>query len=96
MRGNLQLCAGWLDPDEYLETKAIHLHGLDTSPIETNKVVPEEYYEFLNLSSEEEAKELPPHRIYDHTIPLVEGKQHPFGPLYGMSHKVLQVLWEYL
>ena len=93
---NLQLYAGWLNPDGYLETKALQLHRLDTSPIETNKVVPEEYHEFLNLFSEEEAKELPPHRIYDHTIPLVEGKQPPFEPLYGMSQKELQVPWEYL
>ena len=84
---NLQLCAGWLNPEIHLESKAIQLNGLDTSPVETDKVVPKEYHEFINLFSEEEAKELTPHRVYDHTIPLIEGKQPPFGPLYGMSHK---------
>ena len=92
----LQLCAGWLNPERHVETKAVELHGLDTSPIEADKVVLKEYHEFINLFSEEEAKELPPYRIYDHKIPLIKGKQPPFGPLYGMSYKELQVLWEYL
>ena len=26
----------------------------------------------------------------------MDGKQPPFGPLYGKSHKELKVLWEYL
>ncbi len=78
---NLQLCAEWLNLDGHLETKAIQLNRLDSIPINTENSVPEEYHGFLNLFSEEEVKELPPHRIYDYTIPLVDGKQPPFGPL---------------
>ena len=36
----LQLCAGWINPEGHLETKAVELYGLDTSPIEAYKVVP--------------------------------------------------------
>ena len=93
---NLQLCAGWLNPERHLETNAILLNGIDSTSIESEKLVPQDYHEYLDLFSEEEVKELPPHRIYDHTIPLMDGKQPPFGPLYGMSHKKLKVLREYL
>ena len=93
---NLQLCAGWLNPEGHLETNAIQLKGIDSTPIESEKIVPQDYHEYLDLFSEEEAKELPQHRIYDHTIPLIDGKQPPFGPLYAMSHKELKILWEYL
>ena len=89
---NLQLCAGWLSPEGHLKAKAIQLNGLDISLVQTNKVVPKEYHELINLFSEEEGKELPPHCIYDRTIPLIKGKQPPFGPLYGISCKELQVL----
>jgi len=43
--------------------------------------VPKQYHDFLPLFSEAEAKILPPHRSYDHKIPLSEGFTHPFGPL---------------
>ena len=84
---NLQLCAGWLNPEGHLETNAIQLNGIDWTPIESEKILPQNYHDYLDLFSEVEAKELPPHRIYDYTIPLMDGKQPPFGPLYGMSHK---------
>ena len=47
--------------------------------------VPKEYHEFLLLFSEAVAKALPPHRPYDHKIPLREGFTPPFGPLYSLS-----------
>ena len=73
----------------------MQVNGIDSTPIESEKIVPQDYHEYLDLFSEEEAKELPPNRIYDHTLPLMDGKQSPFGPLYGMSHNELKVLWEY-
>ena len=42
--------------------------------------VPKEYHEFLPLFSEAVAKAVPPHRPYDHKIPLREGFTPPFGP----------------
>ena len=38
----------------------------------------------------------PPRHPYNHTIPLKEGKQPPFGPLYGMSQEELKALKEYI
>ena len=42
------------------------------------------------------AKELPPHRSFDHTIDVVDGKEPPWGPIYTLSEKELGVLREYL
>ena len=39
---------------------------------------------------------MPPHKPYDHTIPLKPGTSPPFGPLYGMSQKELLILKEYI
>jgi len=58
--------------------------------------VPAEYHEFLPLFSETLAKNLPPHRPYDHKIPLREGFTPPFGPLYSMCRTELQTLKEWL
>jgi transposase InsO family protein len=58
--------------------------------------IPKEYHEFLPLFSEALAKNLPPHRPYDHRIPLREGFTPPFGPLYPLSKTELQALKEWL
>ena len=55
-----------------------------------------EYHKFLPLFSETLAKNLPPHRPYDHKIPLREGYTPPFGPLYSMSRTKVQTLKEWL
>ena len=55
-------------------------------------LVPEEYHEFLPLFSEAVARQLPPHRPYDHKIPLKEGFAPPFGLLYPMSRGKLKEL----
>jgi len=58
--------------------------------------VPKEYHKFLPLFSEAVAKALPPHRPYDHKIPLQEGCTRPFGPLYSLFKTELQALEEWL
>jgi len=58
--------------------------------------IPKEYHDFLPLFSEALAKKLPPHRSYDHKIPLREGFTHPFGPLYSLSKTELETLKEWL
>jgi len=58
--------------------------------------IPAEYHEFLPLFSEALAKNLPPHRPYDHKIPLQEGFTPPFSPLYSMSRNELHTLKEWL
>ena len=51
---------------------------------EFKSLIPDEYHEFIDLFSEKAAEKLPPQRPYDHSIPLVEGKSPPYGPLDGM------------
>ena len=64
--------------------------------IDPATVLPEEYYEFLDLFSKKRADTLPERRSYDHKIPLMEGKEPSYGPLYGMSRDKLLVLQKYL
>lgn len=54
--------------------------------------VPEIYHDFAPLFSAVSADKLPPHRPYDHKIPLKEGFQPPFGPLCSLSRPELEVL----
>ena len=69
------------------------------SPTVTNdpdpSTIPEEYHEFADLFSKSESEKLPPHRSYDHTIPLEPGTTPPFGPIYSMSPKELETLKDY-
>jgi hypothetical protein len=58
--------------------------------------IPEEYREFTKVFSKEEADKLPPHREYDHRIPIEEGKSPPFGPIYQLSPVELEVLKNYI
>jgi hypothetical protein len=62
---------------------------------ETNNIldiIPPEYHKFLPLFSEVEANKLPPHRPYNHQIPLKEGFTPPFGPIYSLSRIELEAL----
>ena len=64
--------------------------------INPKTILPPEYHKFLDVFSHAEAQKLPEHRTYDHKITLLDGKEPPFGPLYGMSRDELKVLKEYL
>jgi hypothetical protein len=57
-----------------------------------SETVPAEYHKFLPLFSEAEANKLPPHRPYDHRIPLKEGFTPPLGPIYSLSRTDLEAL----
>lgn len=61
-----------------------------------SEVIPPEYHELLKVFSKQQAKTLPPHRPYDHKIPLQQGKEPPFGPMYSMSRDELQALRDWL
>jgi len=52
--------------------------------------IPPEYHSFLPLFCESIANKLPPHRPYDHRIPLKEGFEPPFGPLYSLARHELE------
>lgn len=67
-----------------------------TSRAEDLTGVPLEYQDFADVFSKEKADTLPPHRSFDHHIPIEEGKSPPFGPIYSLSENELKVLKEYL
>ena len=55
-----------------------------------------QYKKFENVFNGTYADSLPPHRSFDHAIDLKPGKEPPFGPLYSLSQKELEILREYL
>ncbi|SPC61518.1 uncharacterized protein UHOD_11135 [Ustilago sp. UG-2017b] len=59
-------------------------------------IIPPEYHQYLDVFSRVRADKLPPHRTYDHYIPLEEGKSPPFGPIYSLSEHELKALRGYL
>jgi predicted aspartyl protease len=63
---------------------------------EITDIVPPEYHKFLPLFSEAEANKLPPHRPYDHRIPLKEDFTPPFRPIYPLSRTELEALQKWL
>jgi predicted aspartyl protease len=58
--------------------------------------IPSGYHQFLHLFSEAEANKLPPHRAYDHQIPLQPNFTPPFGPIYTLSKTELEALRKWL
>ena len=58
--------------------------------------VPCKYQEYTKVFSKVEAAKLPPHRVYDHKIPLKEGSTVPYGPMYSMSKLELETLHDYI
>ncbi len=58
--------------------------------------IPFPYQEFKDVFKKKNVDTLPKHRPYDYTIDIVEGTQHPFGPIYNLSQNELAVLCEYI
>jgi hypothetical protein len=59
-------------------------------------IVPHEYHKYLNIFEKVNADKLPPHRPCNHKIPLEDGFQPPFGPLYSLSCPELEKLKRWL
>ena len=60
------------------------------------EALPERYHKYLQVFMPETAKELPPHRPWDHAIDLKEGTQPPWGTIYALSETELQALRDYI
>ncbi len=58
--------------------------------------LPFEYQEFASLFEKSAVDTLPKHQPWDHSIPLKEGTQPPYGPIYSLSEVELKALREYL
>jgi hypothetical protein len=72
---------------------SLSLRSVDTTPV---PAIPEAYAEFAPLFKDREPGTLPPHRPFDHTIPLEPNSKVPFGPLYTLSQKELEELRKYI
>jgi hypothetical protein len=59
-------------------------------------VVPKDYHDLMDVFSKKDADTLPPHRSFDHRIPLTEGKQPTFGPIYSLSQMEQEEVQKYL
>ena len=59
-------------------------------------MVPPEYHDFFDVFSREEAKLMPPHRPYDHTIDLKNDQVLPHSHIYPLSGTELGILQEFL
>jgi hypothetical protein len=68
----------------------------DSEGNDITKSLPEEYWPWASVFSEEEINKLPDHSNYDHEINLIPGATAPFGPIYPLSEKELAALREYL
>jgi hypothetical protein len=59
-------------------------------------IIPREYHKYLKIFEKVNADKLPPHCLCDHKIPLADGFQPPFGPLYSLSRPELEELKRWL
>ena len=64
--------------------------------VEPLEGVPWQYRDYHSLCDGQYSDELPPHRSFDHALVMVEGKEPPWGPIYALSEKELEVLRTYL
>ena len=90
----VELCLMTFRPAEVQinNTEANPKNQVSVSPLAN---VPVEYHDLAELFSEDKARELPPHRPYDHRISLEPGTTPPFGPIYSMSPLELEALKKY-
>ena len=72
------------------------LHTAASPASDSSLGIPPEYADFADVFSKDSASVLPPHRPYDHQIPLLPGTSPPFGPLYPLSEVELKALDEYI
>jgi hypothetical protein len=55
-------------------------------------IIPMEYHKNLNIFENVNANKLPPYCLCDYKIPLEDGFQPPFRPLYCLSYPELEEL----
>lgn len=58
--------------------------------------IPEKYHSWASVFSPTDVDELPPHRPYDTTIDIEEGKTPPFGPIYSLLRDECAALSDYI
>jgi hypothetical protein len=78
----------------YEINKALERKSIEQGDLKS--LIPAEFQKFLPLFDKVIADRLPPHRTYDHKIPLKDGFEPPFGPLYSLSRPELEALKVFL
>ena len=58
--------------------------------------LPDALSSYTDVFSTEKASVLPQNKATDHSISTIDGKEPPYGPLYNLSPRELEVLREYL
>ena len=72
------------------EARVYHVHAAQEVRI------PHELSEYADVFDNRNAEILPQYKSLDYAIPIVEGKEPPYGPLYTLSSRELQLLREYI
>ena len=86
--GSDQECIGVLGTLRFDEDRGGQI-DLEVEPLEG---VPWQYRDYHSVFDGQYSDELPPHRSFDHAKDMVEGKEPPWGPIYALSEKELEVL----
>jgi hypothetical protein len=76
---------------------AVLVGSMSTTTYSTSEpVLPPELADYEDVANNDAADALPEHHRSDHAIEIEEGATVPYGPLYNLSLKELEVLREYL
>jgi transposase InsO family protein len=78
-------------------TDGLRIAAMDTeASVQNPQTIPSEYADYADVFSTQSASLLPEHHAMEHRIDLEAGTQPPYGPIYALSEKELEVLREYL
>ena len=64
--------------------------------VEPLEGIPWQYRDYHSVFDGQYSDELPPRRSFDHAIDMVEGKEPPWGPIYALSEKELEIFRTHL
>jgi hypothetical protein len=84
--------AAFVTPAIPMRSNSVELNTVDTEEIH----LPPEYEAYANVFSEVEAAKFPDTTRVEHSIPVEEGAEVPYGPIYSLSVNELRVLREYI
>ena len=91
-RAGAPIYAVYLNPAPPMRNAGVELYSTEAVEIQ----LPKEYEDYADVFSEEEADKMPDFVRVEHSIPIEEGKDVPFGPIYPLSANELRVLRDYL
>jgi len=81
-------------PDNIFVMVMVHYTDEDGEDIKI-KILPE-YRHYADIFSQEKMNGLPEHSKYDHHIEVIAEAKLPDGPIYPLSKKELNAVWDYI